>query len=268
MLAKISARIVRSTGLILALVAALAVLAALQLFDPKTGQLLLEIDPSANRLIAEDEPAKQFYDKTRRIFGSDETLIITLSSGDVFTLDTLERIDRMTRQISELESVHHVVSLTNALDIRSTADGLDIAPFIDNIAGKPGEIASIRARVLANPIYRGSLVSVNGDTTALVVFFHDIYDREFIRHGIHDRIVAIVEQEKGDNEIWYTGAPHFKVSLIKILLHELIWTPPIIAAVLAIILAISFRTLSGIAVPLITISAGVIMTLGTIVALG
>ncbi|MGB5338477.1 MAG: MMPL family transporter, partial [Gammaproteobacteria bacterium] len=84
----------------------------------------------------------------------------------------------------------------------------------------------------------------------------------------HDRIVAIVEQEKGDNEIWYTGAPHFKVSLIKILLHELIWTPPIIAAVLAIILAISFRTLSGVAVPLITISAGVIMTLGTIVALG
>ncbi|MGB5305159.1 MAG: MMPL family transporter, partial [Gammaproteobacteria bacterium] len=112
------------------------------------------------------------------------------------------------------------------------------------------------------------LVSVNGDTTALVVFFHDISDREFIRHGIHDRIVAIVEQEKGDNEIWYTGAPHFKVSLIKILLHELIWTPPIIAAVLAIILAISFRTLSGVAVPLITISAGVIMTLGTIVALG
>lgn len=267
-LEKISARVVNSTGLIVILVVALTLLAAIQLVDPQTGQLRLEIDPSANRLISEGDPAKLFYDRARRIFGSDETLVITLSSDNVFTRDTLERIDRMTRQISELESVHHVVSLTNALDVRSIDDSLDIAPFIENISDDSGDIASIRERVLANPVYRGSLVSVEGDTTALIVFFHDISDREFISRGIHDQIVAIAEREKGNNEIWLTGAPHFKVSLIKVLLHELVWTPPMIAAVLAVILAISFRTVLGIAVPLITITAGVVMTLGIIVALG
>ncbi len=40
----------------------------------------LDIDPSANRLFSENMAAKQFYDKTRQLFGSDETLIITVAS--------------------------------------------------------------------------------------------------------------------------------------------------------------------------------------------
>jgi len=265
---KLSTLVSRSTGLVLVLVAILFALAAVQIVDPMTGQLKLEIDPSANRLISKDEPAKLFYDKTRRIFGSDESLVITLTSDDIFTRDTLERIDRMTGRISEIDTVHHVVSLTNALDIRSTEDGLDIAPFIENIADDTADIAAIRARVLANPIYRGSLVSTEGDTTALIVYFHDISDSEFLRQGIHDQIVAIAEEEKGVNEVWLTGAPHFKVALMKTLIHELIVTPPMIAVVLAIILALSFRTLLGVVVPLLTVTAGVVMTLGVIAALG
>ena len=260
--------VARSTGIILMLVAALFALALAQIIDLKTGQLRIEIDPSANRLISQDDPAKLFYDNARRIFGSDETLVITLTSDKIFTRDTLERIDRMTRRISELESVHHVVSLTNALDIRSSEDGLDIAPFIENIADDAADMDAIRARILANPVYRGSLVSTGGDTTALIVYFHDISDSEFLRQGIHDQIVAITGEEKGDNAVWLTGAPHFKVSLMKTLIHELLWTPPTIALVLAIILALSFRTLLGVVVPLLTVAVGVVMTLGIIAGLG
>ncbi len=267
-LEKTATLVARSTGIVLVLVAGLFVLATLQIVDPRTGQLRLEIDPSANRLISEDEPAKLFYDNSRRIFGSDETLVITLTSADIFTRDTLARIDRMTGRISEIDSVHHVVSLTNALDIRSTDEGLDIAPFIENIAAGATDMAAVRARVLANPVYRGSLVSEEGDTTALIVYFHDISDREFLRQGIHEQIVGIVEEERGDNEIWLTGAPHFKVSLMKTLIHELIWTPPMIAVVLAIILALSFRTVLGVVVPLLTVTAGVVLTLGVIAAMG
>ena len=265
---KTSALVARSTSIILVIVAVLFAATITQVIDLKTGQLRIEIDPSANRLIPQDEPAKQFYDKARQIFGSDETLVITLTSDNVFTRDTLERIDRMTRRISELNTVHHVVSLTNALDIRSTEEGLDIAPFIENITDDTADISAMRTRVLANPIYRGSLVSTGGDTTALIVYFHDISDSEFMRQGIHDQITTITTEEKGNNVISFTGAPHFKVSLMKTLIHELIWTPPMIALVLAIILALSFRTLLGVVVPLLTVTVGVVMTLGIIAGMG
>jgi predicted RND superfamily exporter protein len=268
LLAKFSDLVSRSTGLVLLFSAALTLLAVTQLVDLQTGHFRLEIDPSANRLLSEHNPAKQFYDQARRMFGSDEILVITLTSPDVFTPDTLKRIDRMTRRISDVEAVDHVVSLTNAVDIRSVDGGLDIAPFIDNLGQGPEAIKTIRQRVLDNPVYSGSLVSKSGDATALVVYFRDIDDREFIRRGIHDKIVAIVNEEKGDNEIWITGTPHFKVSVIKILMHDLLWMPPLIALILALVLIVCYRTVLGVIVPLVTVAVGVVLSLGIIAALG
>ena len=164
LLAKFSDLVSRSTGLVLLFSAALTLLAVTQLVDLQTGHFRLEIDPSANRLLSEHNPAKQFYDQARRMFGSDEILVITLTSPDVFTPDTLKRIDRMTRRISDVEAVDHVVSLTNAVDIRSVDGGLDIAPFIDNLGQGPEAIKTIRQRVLDNPVYSGSLVSKSGAT--------------------------------------------------------------------------------------------------------
>mgnify|MGYP001812267306 FL=1 len=192
---KTATLVARSTGIILVLVAVLFTLAITQIIDLKTGQLRIEIDPSANRLITQDDPAKLFYDNARRIFGSDETLVITLTADNIFSRDTLERIDAMTRRIGQLDSVHHVVSLTNALDIRSSEDGLDIAPFIENISDDAADMDALRARILSNTIYRGSLISDGGDTTALIVYFHDISDSEFLRQGIHDQIMAITGEE-------------------------------------------------------------------------
>ena len=265
---KFSDLVSRSTGLILLLVAVLVAMAISAIVDVNTGQLRLEIDPSANRLLSEDNTARQFYDRARRIFGSDETLVITLTADDVFTLDTFRRINRITHRIEDVEFVHHVISLTNALDIRSTGDDIDIAPFIDAITDNPEQASETRQRVLANPIYAGSLVSMEGDATAIIVYFNDISDREFIKRGIHDRIVDIVNEEKGNNQAWFTGSPHFKVAIIGILIHDLIWIPPLITIILAVVLAISFRTLLGVLAPLLTVGAGVILTLGIITVLG
>jgi predicted RND superfamily exporter protein len=101
-----------------------------------------------------------------------------------------------------------------------------------------------------------------------VVHFLDISDRQYIRSGLHGKISAIVEEEKGDNTVWLTGAPHFKVAIIDILIHDLIWTPPFITLILAIILAISFRTALGVVAPLLTVGFGVIISLGLITSLG
>jgi predicted RND superfamily exporter protein len=267
-LEKFSSLIARSSTLVLLFSTALSVLAVTRLVDLHTGHFRLEIDPSANRLLSEHNPAKQFYDQARRTFGSDEILVITLTSPDVFTHDTLARIDRMTRRIGAVEAVDHVVSLTNAMDIRSVEGGLDIEPFFDNLGEGPEAIKTMRQRVLDNPVYSGSLVSKSGDATALIVYFQDIDDREFISHGIHDKIVSIVNEEKGPNQVWFTGTPHFKVSVIKILIHDLKWMPPLITLIMALVLVVCYRTLLGVVVPLVTVIVGVALSLGVIAALG
>ena len=138
-------------------------------------------------------------------------------------------------------------------------------PSLDD--GTP-DLEAVKDRIMGNPLYAGNLVSKAGDATALVVYFNDISDRDYIRGGIHDRISAIVEEEQGNNEIFMTGSPYFKYAMVDLLVDDLIWTPPLITIILVIVLAFSFRTVSGVITPLLTVGIGVILTLGTIAALG
>ena len=265
---KISGLVSKHTGLTLATILALTVLALTAIIDPSTGHLRLEIDPSANRLFSQDMPAKQFYDKTRQLFGSDETLIITLANDDIFSPESIDTVRSITERISEIAAVHHVLSLTNAVDIRSVDDGLVIAPFFADLDDGTTDLDAIKGRIMGNPLYAGNLVSKAADATALVVYFNDISDRDYIRGGIHDRIETIVTDERGNNKIFMTGSPYFKFAMVDLLVEDLIWTPPLITIILVVVLALSFRTLPGVIAPLLTVGIGVIMTLGTIAALG
>ena len=264
----ISGLVSRHTGATLLLCLALSALALTAIVDPLTGNMRLNIDPSANRLLSENKSAKQFYDKTRQLFGSDETLIITFASDDVFTPDTMEPIKRITDRLQSIDAVHHVVSLANAVDIRSVDGGLDISPFSTELEDGTASLEDIKSRILGNPLYAGNLVSSAADATALVVYFNDISDRDYISGGIHEEITRIVQEEQGDNEIFMTGSPYFKFAMVDLLVNDLIWTPPLITIIIAIVLAIFFRTLAGVIVPILTVAIGVILTLGTIAALG
>ncbi len=258
----------RSTRLTLLLTLALTALAITVVVDPVTGQLRIDIDPSTDRILAAGSPAKLFYDKTQRMFGSDESLVIMLTDRDIFQPDILNRIRRMTERLENIGQVHHVVSLTNALDIRSIEGDLDIAPFVPGPDEGSPDIVRIRERVLGNPIYAGSLVSKTGDATALVVFFKNIPDREYRRSGVHEAITTIVREERGDHEVFMSGGPFLKVAMVDYLIEDLVSDPPVIAFILIVVLAISFRTVTGVIVPLVNVAVGVLFTLGTIVALG
>ena len=265
---KIAWLVSRHTGLTLATILALTALALTAIINPLTGNVRLNIDPSADRLFSENVSAKQFYDRTRETFGSDETLIITIASDDIFTQTSTNTIRRITDRISDVGAVHHVLSLTSAVDIRSVEDGLDISPFFTDPEEGSTDLSTVKQRIMSNPFYAGNLVSTAGDATALVVYFNNFSDREYIRGGIHEQIMAIVEEEQGDHEIFMTGSPYFKFAMVELLVDDLIWTPPLITIILAIVLAISFRTVLGVITPLLTVGVGVILTLGTISALG
>jgi len=265
---KLANLVSRHTWLTIIIFTSLTLLALTAIVNPLTGQLRLDIDPSANRLIADDQPSKIFYEQTRRIFGSDETLIITLAAADVFTPEVFNTVARMTQRISEIGAVRDVLSLANAVDIRSVDDGLDISPFASGLEDGSTTLAGIRERVLGNPLYAGNLVSVSGDATALVIYFNDISDFEYMRGGVHAQIMRIIEEERGSTDVYLTGTPFFKVAMSEALIKDLLWTPPLITVILVIVLVAAYRSMIGVVAPLLTVGAGVILTLGTISALG
>jgi hydrophobe/amphiphile efflux-3 (HAE3) family protein len=250
---------------LLALVGITAV-ALLQIADPETGEIRLEIDPSENRLLPEDDEGRKFYDYIRLAFGNDETMIVAVRADDLFTTEVLSTIRALTEKLGEVEGVHHVTSLTNAVDMLGTEYGFDVSPFIDEIPTDPAELARLRERLLDNPIYAGSLLSRDAKTTALVIQFLNFSDREFINSGTDDRIVEIANSARGV-EVFVTGGPHIKVAQVRYQQDDLRRSLPIILAALGLVLGLSFRTVRGVVLPLLSIVVALIWTMGIAAAM-
>ena len=126
---------------------------------------------SLNRLLPKDSPEREEYEFFRKLFGSEETMIVALSDDEtIFTTEHLTRIKRMSERIQAMPEVHHVVSLTSAKNLRGSKGTIEFGSFVQEIPEDPAELERIRTEALENLIYRGNLVSEDGRTTALVIY--------------------------------------------------------------------------------------------------
>ena len=248
--------------LVLCAILSLTILAAAPLVDLEHRRLRLEVDMSTNRLLPENQPGRTFYDYVRKAFGSDETMVVALSADDIFTHDVLARIARLTDRLARVDGVHHVVAITNVANVRGTEDGIDVRPFVKEIPTDPAQLAQLKREALENPIYAGNLISKDAKTAAIVVEFLDFSDRDFIDKGIDDEIDRIAREEAGPVEVYVTGGPHLKVAQVRYQLGDLRDSIPLVAGALALVLALSFRTLRGVILPLLAVSVALIWTLG------
>lgn len=261
-------RMPRYSGRLLVLSLLLAVAATTQIVDPRSGEVRLEVDASADRLLPEGDASRVFYERIRRAFGSDESLVVALVAEDVFTNANLDRITRMTHRLEGLEGVRRVLSVTNAEDLRDVDGGLEIATFLDGATRDPAGLAELRRRVLAHPIYGGNLVSADGRVAALVVYFGGITDREYRRLGLDEAVGRIADEERGEAEVWITGAPRVRSEMARILLQEAFTLSGLILLALAGVLLFAFRTLRGVLLPVLTIVIAVAWTMGLARAFG
>ena len=250
-------------------VLAVTVVAARPLVDVEHLRFRLpEVDMSMDGFLPEDAEDKKFYDYVRKAFGSDETMVVAVSTDDVFTHDSLARIERIAAGIEKLDGVHHVVAITNVANVRGSEDGIDIRPFVKEVPTDPAALAELRRQALDNPLYAGNLVSLDGRIAAIVVQFLNISDRVFIEKGLDEKVLRIARDEAGAAQVWITGGPHLRIAQARYLERNLERIFPLILLALALVLAISFRRLRGVVLPLLSVLLAVVWTLGLIGWLG
>jgi len=247
---------------VLCAIASVTVVLGAPLVDWQHRRLRLDIDMSTNRLLPENQAGRKFYDYVRKAFGSDETMVVALHADDIFTPEVLARIARMSERLATVEGVHHVIAITNVANVRGTEDGIDVRPFVKEIPTDPSKLAELKAEALANPIYAGNLISKDAKTAAVVVEFLDFSDRDFIDKGIDDQIDKIAREEAGPIEVYVTGGPHLKVAQVRYQLGDLLHSTPLVVGALALVLALSFRTLRGTVLPLLAVGVALVWTLG------
>jgi predicted RND superfamily exporter protein len=228
----------------------------------------LRLDSAAENLLPANDPDRVYYDDVRKAFGSDEATFIALFSDNVFTPQTLAKIDALSKQLAAIEGVREVVSLTTVKGVEVGEMGLRVGRLMEELPGTPAEAAAFKKRVLAEPVYIGNLVSRDGTATGILVLFDIMSDAEFLRRHIEERINALVAAARGPEDFAVTGLQTLKILGAQRMRRDLVGYVPLSVLVVSIVLALSLRTVRGVLLPVAAILIGAAWTAGIMVLTG
>ena len=110
------------------------------------------------------------YDAFREQFGRDEIVLALIHPKDVFEITFLEKLKAFHQELEEtVPHLDEVRSLVNVTSMRGEEGELIIEELMEDWPETEEEIAQLRKRVLDNKFYRNFLVSEDGLYTAVMI---------------------------------------------------------------------------------------------------
>jgi predicted RND superfamily exporter protein len=156
--------VIKVRWLVIAFVIAITAFLAIQIPKVKINSDVISSLPT-------DDPDAVLLKSIGEKFGGNRIGMVILDCEDVFTPDVLQHVKQITDSLTNTEGISSVSSLTNAIDIKSSDEGMEIGRLVDenDIPDSPEELAQLREKALSNEMYRGAIVSEDG--TATIVIF-------------------------------------------------------------------------------------------------
>jgi len=233
-----------------------------RIVDPTTGERKLRIDPSFDALMPDDAPIRTYYDWVLEEFGDDQSLIIALVVDDVFSLDNLHMVQRISDLLEEAQGVDYVTSLATADHIGIAGESVETRPFLEPTPETVADAERIRAAVRGNPVYAGNLVSPDSRATAFIVYVDDTPEPVFSGENLDLRMLEIVDEASGEAEVFISGTAHMRAANARVLTADLSFMLPTVVILMALIAYASFRSPRGVLIPLLAILLSTLWTLG------
>src|SRR5438094_284566 len=242
-------------------VANLAVTAVLGLYA-----LHIRIENSLESMLPAGDPKVAYYNTTRALFGSDDVGVIGVRADDVFAPSTIVKIARVTDALAKVPGVESVLSITNVVD--PTAYFASAARLLPRIPPTPDEVEALKRKLAATPLVGKNLIADNFRGAAIVVFFENLTDAQYLDLGVDRRIMDLLAAENGPEALFYTGAAHVKQAAVELMRRDIARFTPIALALMLLVLWLSFRTVRGISLPILAVAMALVWTLGVIVLAG
>ncbi len=218
-----------------------------------------------------DKKGKSYIDFElwKEQFSSDQIVIIAFSDKDIFTYDNLTLIQNLTERLELSPFVDKVTSLTNVNDIVGDNEDFIVDPFIEDVPKRAMELKILRQRALKNSLYTDSILSRDGDTTALVVELIDDKENNAYKKEAIEQITEIARDVfpagKKYHISGFAAIEHFYAAYMQ---NDVKRFMPLIFGVMTLILLFSFRRLSIICLPLSAIIISLVLTFGVLYLFG
>ncbi len=256
---KLAEGIIKLKWLIITVVVVLTVLFGYQLKN-------ITINSDIISSLPDDDPVARLYKNIGSEFGGNDMGMIALETDDIFKTEVLEHVKQITDSLRITDGISTVTSITDVLDIKGIDGGIEIGKLVDeyDLPDTQQELDSLKKYVFSKEMYKGSIVSEDGTATLILFTLLDDADKQVVAKEIKDKIEALDLPET----LYFGGLPMMMNDITDLIVADMVWLIPIVFILIALILFLSFRSLRGVIMPLLTAALAVIWTLGIMVLTG
>lgn len=234
-------------------------------FATRIGNLKVVVDPNDN--LPQEHPYVVATNEIERIFGGRNLVVIGVESvsGDIFQPAILDKLVRITDGMLAIPGVvrSNVMSLAarKAKDIVGTEDGMQVRQLMEAAPRDADDVARVKRALYSNPIYVDSIVSQDGRMAVVIADFKfggDLYGYREIK----ERVEAVIDPLRDPAVKIYLSGLSINLAWLEIYSERMAFLFFAALAVIMVILYLSFRSIQGMLVPIITALMSVIWGLG------
>ncbi|MDR0590197.1 MAG: MMPL family transporter [Spirochaetaceae bacterium] len=229
----------------------------------------MEVDNNNFRFIPKTDQARSTFEYIDDTFGSSLFILVGLERkyGTIFDAQFLNQIKTYVGRIEEIAIVDPVNSIISTDYITGSGDTIVVEKLVgENFSGTPEEIAELKRRLLSWELYERALVSDDFTATQIMVPL-DIPMDEAGRADVVESFIKIRDLARetfaGSAEVYVTGIPVLSATVNEAIQADLILLVPLVIIVVLLVLFFSFRRLSAVLLPLLTVLIAVIWSIGS-----
>jgi len=233
-----------------------------------------ELDNNNIRFVPEKDEAREVVRYIDDTFGSSFFILVALERkyGDVFDSGFINRIREFNKRMEGIEIAGNISSLVSSDYIYSDGDSIIVQKITsDGFSGTKAEIAALKKKLLSWDIYRRALISDDFKATQILIPLDisvEMASRPEIIEGFIEIRDIAKEMFSGYAEVYVTGLPVISATINEAMRTDLAVMIPLVAIVVLIVLFFSFRRFTPVILPLISVLAAAIWSMGAMPLFG
>jgi len=237
----------------------------------------LKIDTDTESFIPAGHEATLTNDRMKEIFGTPDLLWIGVirDDGGVYQTETLDLIKRLTEEVRLVPGIvdQDVVSLATEDNIYGTADGMEVQPFMEKVPADPVTLQELQSALKAFDIYDGFIVARDGSAAAILAELEPqelLASRGLDKFAVYQSVKSLVDKASANSsaEFHIAGLPVAEATLGRYIQDDMNVMMPLVFLVLMVLLYFTYRSLRGVAIPMLVVTLSVLAAMGIMAGVG
>jgi len=223
----------------------------------------IKVDPTLEKLLSDDHPEKVFYHKTEWKFTSDIITSIYIKDENLFTVDKIEKLEKLTWALVELPEVQKVESLYNTPNFFNEDGMLSTVPLFDPAPDEQSELDRLMKVGLNNPLFINQFLSPDLKSMTLVIYsIKGKQEIEYYRR-LSSKIDELIKPLQPEFERMHQiGIPKLSVEMADGMQFDQKIMLPIGMLIIALCLFFIIKSVHASMLPLLTGGFSLLWTLG------